>query len=168
MFRPRESYDQRLSRCELYIKPAPARLHYVQDVFGNCVGVASFAGRAGELAFESSVCLEHTPLPAFAGLDGDVEVYTGVMPFAYSAEDLPDLLQLDGSASIPTRMAPLTRWARRFVRRRRHDQLQRPAHDMTQAIHADFRYIQAPGERRADARCRRWRLGAAAAATSRS
>jgi transglutaminase-like putative cysteine protease len=40
MFRPRESYDQRLLSCELTITPTPARLRSVQDVFGNCVQVA--------------------------------------------------------------------------------------------------------------------------------
>jgi transglutaminase-like putative cysteine protease len=139
MFRPRESYDQRLVSCELVIKPAPARLHYVQDVFGNCVGVASFAGRAGELAFESSVCLEHTPLPAFAGLEGDVEVYTGVMPFAYAPEDLPDLLQ-SMARQHPDPHGAVDAWARRFVRRGGRTPLRGLLTTMTQAIHADFRY----------------------------
>ena len=74
MFRPRESYDQRLIHCDLTITPTPSHLRYVQDVFGNCVGVVGFAGRTRELVFDSAVRLEHTPLPAFANLDGEVEV----------------------------------------------------------------------------------------------
>ena len=91
MFRPREGHDQRVLSSEVEISPAPARLRYVHDVFGNCVGVVGFKGRAAELVFESLVRLEHAPLAAFADMDGEIEVYTGEMPFAYSAEDLPDL-----------------------------------------------------------------------------
>src|SRR6478672_2954590 len=68
MFRPRESYDQRLLACDLTVSPEPSRLRYVQDVFGNSVGVTTFAGRTRELVFDSVVRLEHTPLPAFADL----------------------------------------------------------------------------------------------------
>ena len=69
MFRPQESYDQRVLAFHLAISPAPSRLSHMQDVFGNCVGVARFDTRASELTFESRVELEHTPLPAFADLD---------------------------------------------------------------------------------------------------
>jgi len=77
MFRPRESYDQRLLSCELTITPAPARKHTLHDVFGNCVEVAAFADPARELTFDSRVRLEHTPLPAFADMEGEIEVYSG-------------------------------------------------------------------------------------------
>jgi transglutaminase-like putative cysteine protease len=139
MFRPRESYDQRLIACDLTIGPHPSRLHYVQDVFGNCVGVAGFAGRARELTFESRVRLEHTPLPAFADLDGEIEVYTGAMPFAYSPQDLPDLLQ-SMQRQHPDPEGIVDRWARRFVRRTGRTRLQTLLSDMTQAIHAEFKY----------------------------
>ena len=42
MFRPRDSYDQRLLSSELVIAPEPRRLHWIHDVFGNCVGIARF------------------------------------------------------------------------------------------------------------------------------
>ena len=139
MFRPRESYDQRLLECELHITPHPARLRFVQDVFGNCVGVADFAGRTDELVFDSRVSLEHTPLPAFADVDGEIEVYTGQVPFAYSAEDLPDLLaSMQRQHPDPARV--VDDWARRFVRPSGPTSLQRLLGDMTQAIHAEFRY----------------------------
>jgi transglutaminase-like putative cysteine protease len=141
MFRPRESYDQRLISCELAINPTPARLHYVQDVFGNCVGVATFAGRARELVFDSSVRLEHTPLPAFASLDGETEVYTGAIPFAYAPEDLPDLLQ-SMERLHPDTEGGVDRWARSFVRRTGRTPLKELLTKMTQAIHADFRYAK--------------------------
>jgi transglutaminase-like putative cysteine protease len=139
MFRPRESYDQRLLACELHVTPAPARLRFVQDVFGNCVGVAAFAGRTDELIFDSRVSLEHTPLPAFADVDGEIEVYSGQMPFAYSAEDLPDLLaSMQRQHADPT--GEVDGWARRFVRPSGATSLQSLLSDMTQAIHAQFRY----------------------------
>jgi len=139
MFRPRESHDQRLISCDLTISPSPARLIYVHDVFGNSVGVAGFAGRTSDLVFDSAVRLEHTPLPAFAGLDGEAEVYTGAMPFAYSPEDLPDLLQ-SMERQHPDPDGVVDAWARRFVRRRGKTSLQNLLSQMTQAIHTDFRY----------------------------
>jgi transglutaminase-like putative cysteine protease len=139
MFRPRESYDQRLLACDLAITPAPARLRSVHDVFGNCVGVVDFTGLAKDLIFDSFVRLEHTPLPAFADMDGEIEVYTGAMPFAYSAEDLPDLQQ-----SIRRPYADpegiVSRWAQRFVRQGGETGLQALLSEMTQAIYAEFKY----------------------------
>jgi transglutaminase-like putative cysteine protease len=138
MLRPRESYDQRLLTCELTISPTPSRLNFVHDVFGNCVGVAGFAGRSRELIFDSAVRLEHTPLQAFADIDGEIEAYTGSMPFAYSEEDLPDLrLSMERPHADPA--GAIDRWARRFVRPGRTS-LQTLLSDMTQAIHAEFRY----------------------------
>ena len=139
MFRPRESYDQRLLSVDLTIGPTPASLHYIQDVFGNCVGVAGFNGRTTELTFESVVRLEHTPLPAFAGRNGEVEVYTGAMPFAYSPNDLPDLL-LSMERQHPDPGGVVDAWARRFVRPVGSTSLQRLLSEMTQAIYSDFKY----------------------------
>ncbi len=139
MFRPRESYDQRLLSYELKIGPAPANLRYMHDVFGNCVGVAGFSGRTDTLTFDSLVRLEHTPLPAFADLDGEIEVYTGAMPFAYDPEDLPDLVQ-SMARQYPDPEGVLDAWARRFVRNDGPTRLQSLLSEMTQAIYADFRY----------------------------
>ena len=139
MFRPRESYDQRLLACELTIDPVASRLRYVQDVFGNCVGVVDFEGRTTELTFDSYVRLEHTPLPAFADLDGEIGVYTGAMPFAYAPEDLPDL-ELSMQRQHPDPDGIVDRCARRFVRGSGSTSLQGLLSDMTQAIYADFRY----------------------------
>lgn len=139
MLRPRESYDQRLLACELTITPAPARLRSMHDVFGNCVEVAGFGGRTTELVIESRARLDHTPLPAFADIDGEIEVYTGAMPFAYSPEDLPDL-RLSMERQYPDPEGLIDRWARRFVRKTGTTSLQRLLSEMTQAIYADFKY----------------------------
>ncbi len=139
MLRPRESYDQRLLDCDLTISPTPSRLRSVHDVFGNCVEVAGFTGRTTELVVESRVRLEHTPRPAFADLDGEIEVYTGAMPFAYSPDDLPDL-RLSMARQQPDPEGLIDAWARRFVRNKGSTSLQSLLSEMTQAIYADFKY----------------------------
>lgn len=139
MFRPRESYDQRLLSCDLTITPTPTRLRSMHDVFGNCVGVAGFGGSTSELVFESVARLEHTPLPAFADVDGEIEVYTGAMPFAYSIEDLPDL-QLSMARHYPDPTGEVDAWARQFVKPSGRTSLQTLLSDMTQAIYSGFTY----------------------------
>lgn len=139
MFRPRESYDQRLLAYDLTISPVPARQRFIQDVFGNCVGIVNFAERTRELVFDSYVRLDHTPLPAFADMDGEIEVYTGAMPFDYSAEDLPDL-QSSMVRQHPDPEGLVDAWARRFVKTAGKTSLQSLLSEMTQAIYADFRY----------------------------
>ena len=49
MFRPRDSYDQRLISSDMAIAPEPRRVRWFHDVFGNCVAVASFGGEAKPL-----------------------------------------------------------------------------------------------------------------------
>jgi transglutaminase-like putative cysteine protease len=141
MFRPRESHDQRVIGHEVSISPPPARMHHVHDVFGNSVGVAGFLGRARELVFESWVRMEHTPLPAFTGLDGESELHAGAMPFAYAPEDLPDLLQ-SMQRQYPDPDEAVDAWARTFVRREGKTPLRELLTNMTQAIHTDFRYAK--------------------------
>ncbi len=63
LFRPRDSWDQRLIAASLAITPEPQSLHWIHDVFGNCVAVARFRGRADELRFACRITLEHTPEP---------------------------------------------------------------------------------------------------------
>jgi transglutaminase-like putative cysteine protease len=90
MFRPRESHDLRLVQTNLDIVPPPADLRWVHDVFDNSVAIATFGGAATlELRFNSTVTLEHveTALPAYA-----LETAAQTYPFAYSAEDEPDLV----------------------------------------------------------------------------
>lgn len=139
MFRPRENYDQRIISHDLTITPEPTRMRSMHDVFGNTVEVAGFTGRTQELVFDSLVRLEHTPLPAFADVDGEVEVYTGAVPFDYSPEDLPDLrLSMERQYEDPEGLVDA--WARRFVRPVGRTSLQTLLSDITQAIYADFKY----------------------------
>ena len=52
MLRPRDSHDQRVIEASLEISPEPRSLHFVQDAFGNHVGIGfrvaqkSYASRA--------------------------------------------------------------------------------------------------------------------------
>ena len=139
MFRPREGCDQRLVTSNLLIVPTPAHMRDVQDVFGNWVSLARFNGRASELSFESRLTLEHTPLPAFGDLQGDVGFLSGGRPFAYDEDDLPDL-QRSIEPQHPDPKGELARWARRFVQAKGATNLQHLLADMTQAIYAGLKY----------------------------
>lgn len=139
MFRPLESYDQRVISTDLLIGPEPSQTRNVHDVFGNCVTIARFAERASELSFESRVTLDHRPLPAFADLDGEIEAYGGTMPFAYGPEDMPDLLR-SMERQHPDPDGALERWAQSFLRHDGRTSLQALLADMTQAIYSEFRY----------------------------
>ena len=135
MFRPRESYDQRLLESRLVIVPQPVELKYVQDVFGNCVAVARFAGKARELTFESEIRLEHEPV----GVPGDTD--HGAFPFDYHEDDIPDL-----RSSIERRCedpdGEIERWARGFAEAHGGEGPLRILEAMTRAIHRDFGYVR--------------------------
>jgi transglutaminase-like putative cysteine protease len=136
MFRPLESHDQRLISAELAILPEPATLRYVHDVFGNSVGVTRFEGPSDTLIFDSQVRLEHSPQPAF---DGHPEAYLGALPFAYSAEDLPDLARsMERQHADPA--GELDAWARRFVNGTGPTSLRVLLTEMTHAIRQEFAY----------------------------
>src|SRR5258705_13901736 len=70
MFRPRESPDQRLLESKLEITPKPTNLRWTQDVFGNYVAIARFAGRADTLRFHSTGRLDPSPADP---VDMDIE-----------------------------------------------------------------------------------------------
>jgi transglutaminase-like putative cysteine protease len=113
MFRPRDSYDQKLLEARLHITPQPSSVRWLHDVFGNCVTVAEFAGAgADELRFESNIRLDHTPSNT---PDFQMEDYAKTYPFCYGPEEMPDV------APAMTRQYPdpdgmVDRWARRFLR----------------------------------------------------
>jgi transglutaminase-like putative cysteine protease len=88
MFRPRDSHDMRLLSAEIAIEPKPAQLRWLHDVFGNSIAVATFEAEAAKLRFESTISIEHYGIepPAYA-----VEDYARLYPFAYSADEIPDL-----------------------------------------------------------------------------
>lgn len=136
MFRPRDSYDQRLIHASVGIDPAPASLRWVHDVFGNCVALASFDKSSDFLRFEANICLDHVPANA---PDFEIEEYAKTYPFQYSAEEMPDLTRLIEQQYLdPDRR--LAKWARRFVRKGRLNQTGEVLMTLTYAIKEGFTY----------------------------
>ena len=86
MLHPRDSRDQRVIQADLRIRPEPSSLRFVQDAFGNHLGIARFSRRSKELSFESVVCVEHSPRDGFGLEDAG-------RPFRvkYSIDELRDL-----------------------------------------------------------------------------
>src|SRR5215210_1799755 len=112
MFRPRDSYDQRLLEASLEIEPRPAHLHWMHDVFGNCVAIARFEGKARELTFDSRISLDHSPDHS---PDFQIEEFAKSYPFFYGADELPDLLPCL-QRHYPDKTGQLESWARKFLR----------------------------------------------------
>jgi transglutaminase-like putative cysteine protease len=137
MLRPRDSYDQKLLDAKLAITPQPIDLRWVHDVFGNCVAIARFAGRAAELRFDSVIRLDHS---SENGLDFQIEDYARRYPFAYGADEMPDLLRaierqyLDPEHEIDN-------WARQFLRHDGRADTAELLAAMTYAIRADLNYV---------------------------
>src|SRR6202171_5132194 len=132
MFRP----DLRLVTTELRIKPTPARLRWLHDVFDNSVAVATFAGTATELRFDSQVTLEHfeAPLP-----DYSLEPYAATWPFSYTNEEASDLV------NARNRQYPdddVDVWARHFVAPGGTTGTMSLLRAMTLEIKSDFLYVR--------------------------
>jgi hypothetical protein len=109
MLRPRGSYDQRVIQADLRINPEPTILRFVQDAFGNDVGIARFSRRSNELSFESVVCVEHSPFDGFVLEDGGRP-----FPVDYSVDELWDLAPfLERNQLDP--IDAVGRWARELL-----------------------------------------------------
>jgi transglutaminase-like putative cysteine protease len=111
MLRPHDSHDQRVIDASLKISPEPRSLRFVQDTFGNHVGIARFSRRSKELCFESTVRLEHSPLDA---ADLDLEDAARTFPVDYSADEMPDLAYCIERYQ-PDPENEVGRWAHHFV-----------------------------------------------------
>jgi len=138
MFRPRDSYDQRLIEAKLSIRPEPARLHWMHDVFGNCVAIANFTGQACLLQFESEIRLEHLPSNT---PDFQIEEYAKTYPFSYDPEELNDLLPCI-KPRYPDPDHQLSRWARKFLRQGRPTTTGALLMTLTYAIKESFGYAR--------------------------
>jgi transglutaminase-like putative cysteine protease len=139
MFRPRESYDQRLLETRLKITPEPVDIRYFHDVFGNTVGIVRFSKRTKELTFESYNRLEHLPdetLDNAATSDRSLNAY----PFIYDQQDQQDLRpSMERAYRDDERI--LTDWARRFLQQRDRVDAQGVLAAMTRAIHDELTYV---------------------------
>ncbi|WP_201838130.1 transglutaminase family protein [Microvirga zambiensis] len=136
MFRPRDSYDQRLLGAKIEIEPAPSAMRWIHDVFGNCVAIARFAGEAAELRFDSNIRLDHQPLNA---PDFQMEDYAQTYPFAYSAEEMPDLMRtMERQYLDPDHQ--IHRWVQKFLHQGRPTRTGELLMTLTYAIKESFTY----------------------------
>lgn len=137
MFRPRDSYDQKLLEARLEVTPQPSSVRRVHDVFGNCVTIADFAdAEADAIRFESSIWLDHSPSKA---PDFQIEDYAQTYPFAYAREEMADL----ASAIAPLHPDPdgeIDRWVRRFLRKGRPTDTGMLLMTLTYAFKESFAY----------------------------
>ena len=137
MLRPRESHDQRLLESKLDITPEPANLRWIQDVFGNHIAIARFAGRAEALRFDSTVHLDHSPADI---VDTDIEDFARAYPFIYDAGDLPDLVPfIERQAVDPHRR--LDQWVHGFVRKGGSPKTRALLLNLTRTIKQTFTHV---------------------------
>ena len=88
MFRPRDSFDQRLLECHLEVTPTPAEIRWIHDPFGNCITLVDFDTETKAVRFETLIRLDHAPENA---PDFRIEDYARTHPFSYAEDELPDL-----------------------------------------------------------------------------
>src|SRR5215469_11607682 len=137
MLRPRDSHDQRLLEAKLTITPEPTDIRWLHDVFGNCVAIARFAGRAVELRFESVIQLNQSPTNV---LDFQIEEYAKRYPFTYGADEMPDLLRsIERQYLDPEH--EIDRWARQFLRHDGRADTTELLAAMTHAIRQSLTYV---------------------------
>jgi transglutaminase-like putative cysteine protease len=137
LFRPRDSYDQRLLSSEMLVSPTPASTRWIHDVFGNCVAIVTFDSKATELRFETNIVLDHTPQ---ATPDFQMDPRAKTYPFAYDGEDAPDL-QLASSRHYPDG-GEIEAWARRFLNGSGTTDTGTLLMTMTYAIKEGFKYLR--------------------------
>ena len=142
MLRPKESYDQRILRGDIAIGPEPAEIRWVHDVFGNCVGVARFDGlKADALSFESDITLDHLPAPLVSDAEEAIGPNGPTFPFAYGAEDMPDLLR-SIERQHPDPAGVVSAWARRFLYRSGPTPVLKLLRDMTHGLREGIGYAK--------------------------
>ncbi len=135
MFRPRDSYDQRLLGSSLEVEPEPSAVRWTHDVFGNCVAHVVISQAATELRLEAGIRLEHTPLasPDFR-IDDEALTY----PFQYDENELIDL-QSAIKRQFDDDGGEVVAWARQFVGGSKTE-TGRLLMTMCYAIHEGFAY----------------------------
>jgi transglutaminase-like putative cysteine protease len=118
MLRPRDSHDLRLIGTNLNFSPT-ASVHWIHDVFGNSIAIASFAEPATELRIESGLRLETYVVERPRS---EIAPEAASYPFIYSAGDRIDLgRMIECHYRDPSDR--LGAWARAFVRGNRTDTL---------------------------------------------
>lgn len=138
MFRPRDSFDQRLLEATLSVYPEPAYVRWIHDVFGNCVTLVGVKKSSNTLRFESHIRLDHT---AQVALDLTVQEDALTYPFAYDPDELPDIVQTI-ERQHPDPGGEVERWARQFVRIGQQTETGRLLMTMCYAIRESFSYAR--------------------------
>jgi len=148
LFRPRDSFDQRLLDSRLDVTPEPSEVRWIHDVFGNCLTLVDFSAKCELLEFDTVIRLEHTPENA---PDFRIEDYARLHPFSYSEDEAPDL------AAYIRRHHPqdteVEEWLGKFVWRDTSQPTGRLLMTLNEAIAEGFSYerstsrgTQSPGE----------------------
>ena len=138
MLRPREGHDQRLLELELAIEPEPRQLRWLQDVFGNWIGAATFATRAAELRFDSVMRLEHSLSTAEPSL---LEHSARAWPLRYSAKERPHLAPWLKRA-YPDPSNQVECWTAELLGRAGQLTALELLSTLNGAIHGDFSYVR--------------------------
>jgi transglutaminase-like putative cysteine protease len=143
IFRPRDSFDQRLLDSRLAVSPQPNRLRWVHDAFGNCVTLFDFDSCSTALEIESTIRLDHTPE---GSPDFEIDATAKHHPFDYDTAELPDL-----SACMRTQyneqIHTVRKWVHSFLDLNRTQPTGRLLMTVNQAIADGFSYVRrtAPG-----------------------
>ncbi|MDI7860764.1 transglutaminase family protein [Rhizobiaceae bacterium n13] len=111
LFRPRDSFDQRLLEATMTIEPRPAQVRWIHDVFGNCIALVDIDHRSDQLRFETNIRLDHNHGPPIH-LEMDTEALT--YPFSYDEEEMPDLA-CTIARSYEDPEGQVEHWAQQFV-----------------------------------------------------
>ncbi|WP_429932084.1 transglutaminase family protein [Agrobacterium vitis] len=138
MFRPRDSFDQTLLSSHLDVNPKPDYIRWIHDVFGNCVALVGFTGKARELCFGTNIRLDHTQQ---VEMDLQIDAEALHFPFAYDPEEVVDL-----ERTIKRHFADpddeVGRWTRQFVRIGQPTETGRLLMTLCYAIHESFIYAR--------------------------
>jgi transglutaminase-like putative cysteine protease len=140
LFRPRDSFDQRLLSSQLLITPEPVEIRWLHDVFGNAVALANFDSTASQLRFETNITLDHTSHHA---LDFPIEKAAAKYPFAYDPDDLPDLEPYIRRHHRDPQ-GEVERWARKFLGGGPSIDTASLLMTITYSIKEQFKYVRRP------------------------
>ena len=136
MFRPRDSYDQRLIASSLTIDPKPSDMRWIHDVFGNCVTVVRFSDAAKQLHFDARIRLDHTPQET---PDFQVEPAALNYPFVYQPDEAADLGRTV-DRHYPDQNDEIAKWANRFIGKGQQTPTGKLLMTLCYAIHESFVY----------------------------
>ncbi|MCE6076723.1 transglutaminase family protein [Agrobacterium vitis] len=138
MFRPRDSFDQTLLSSHLDVNPKPDYIRWIHDVFGNCVALVGFTGKARELCFGTNIRLDHTQQ---VEMDLQIDAEALHFPFAYDPEEVIDL-ERTIKRHFPDPDDEVGRWTRQFVRIGQPTETGRLLMTLCYAIHESFIYAR--------------------------